>query len=340
MTKRFLWSIAAIWIGLAGPPALAFAQQPTTVTGRVRSDGTPLQGALVAIPALGIVDYTDGSGLYTINVPATASGRTVTMLARRIGYKPDSVQVVLGGGTVERDIDLAVSAAQLTGIVITALGVEREKSTLGTAQQQISSEDLNTTKAMNIVQQAQGKISGVNITGSGTQGGSVNIIIRGQNTFASNNQPLFIVDGIPVSNSNRGGGLGNGYDFGNAISDINPEDVETFTVLKGPNAAAIYGSRAQNGAVVITTKRGMATEGRMRTDFTTSFLWERPGRLPDFQNKYGQGAGGAFDYVNGAGAGNCDGCDQSWGPRLDGRTVGCVFIPTSDPRYNPAAPKT
>jgi TonB-linked SusC/RagA family outer membrane protein len=339
MIKKVLWSIAAAWIGLASP-AVASAQQPTTVTGRVRSSGAPLQGALVAIPALGLGGYTDGSGQYTINTPASAAGRTVTMTARRIGYTPDSMQVTLSGGTVERDIELAVAATQLQGVVVTALGVEREKSTLGTAQQQITSEDLNTTKAMNIVQQAQGKISGVNITGSGTQGGSVNIIIRGQNTFASNNQPLFVVDGIPVSNSNRGGTLSNGYDFGNAISDINPEDVETFTVLKGPNAAAIYGSRAQNGAVVITTKKGMSSEGRMRTDFTTSYLWERPGRLPDFQNQYGQGAGGAFDYVNGAGAGNCDGCDQSWGPMLDGRTVGCVFIPKADPRYDPAAPKT
>ncbi len=340
MKKKVLWSLAAAWIGLASLAQVASAQQPTTITGRVRSSGGPLQGALVAIPALGLGGYTDGSGLYTFNAPATATGRTVTMTARRIGYKPDSVQVTLSGGTVERDIELTVAATQLQGVVVTALGVERDKSTLGTAQQQITSENLNTTKAMNIVQQAQGKISGVNITGSGTQGGSVNIIIRGQNTFSSNNQPLFIVDGIPVSNSNRGGSLGNGYDFGNAISDINPEDVETFTVLKGPNAAAIYGSRAQNGAVVITTKKGMATEGRMRTDFTTSYLWERPGRLPDFQNKYGQGAGGAFDYVDGAGAGNCDGCDQSWGPRLDGRTVGCQFIPKGDPRYNAAAPNT
>ena len=340
MMKKVLWSIAAAWIGIASPPVVASAQQATTITGRVRSAGAPLQGALVAIPSLGLGGYTDGSGLYTINAPATASGRTVIMTARRIGYTPDSVQVTLSGGTIERDIELAVAATQLQGVVVTAMGAERQKSSLGTAQQQITTEDLNTTKAQNIVQQAQGKISGVNITGSGTQGGSVNIIIRGQNTFASNNQPLFIVDGIPVSNSNRGGGLGNGYDFGNAISDINPEDVETFTVLKGPNAAAIYGSLAQNGAVVITTKKGMATGGRMRTDFTTSYLWERPGRLPDFQNKYGQGAGGAFDYVNGAGAGNCDGCDQSWGPQLDGRTVGCVFIPKSDPRYNAAEPNT
>jgi TonB-linked SusC/RagA family outer membrane protein len=323
MTKRVLWSIAAVCIGLAGPPAVVAAQQqqPTTITGRITSDGAPLTGALVAIPSLGLGDYTDSDGTYSISAPASAFGRTVTLTARRIGYTPDSAQIMLSGGPISRDLELVVAPTQLQGRVIVALGVEREKSSLGTAQQQITTRDLNTTKAMNIVQQAQGKISGVNITGSGTPGGSVNIIIRGQNTFSSNNQPLFIVDGIPVSNSNRGGGLGNGYDFGNAISDINPEDIETFTVLKGPNAAAIYGSRAQNGAIILTTKKGLATEGRMRTDLTTTYLWERPGRIPDFQNQYGQGAGGEFEYVNGAGAGNCDGCDQSWGPKLDGRLI-------------------
>src|SRR5688572_3109718 len=321
MMKRVFWSIAMVGIGLAGPPALALAQQPTTITGRVRADATPLQGALVSVPALSIGGYTDGTGLYSFSAPASAMGRTVMLTARRIGYAPDSVQIVLSGGTIERDINLTVAATRLTGVVVTALGVERERAQLGTAQQQITTEDLNTTKAMNLVQQVQGKISGVTITGGGTPGGSTNIIIRGQNTFSSSNQPLFIVDNIPVSNSNRGGGLGNGYDFGNAISDLNPEDIESMTVLKGPNAAAIYGSRAQNGAIVITTKKGMATDGRMRMEVSTLYTWEKVGRLPDYQNRYGQGAGGSFAFVDGAGAGDCDYCDQSWGPMLDGRPI-------------------
>ena len=306
-------------------PATLAAQQSTTVTGRVVSDAnTPATGVTVSIPELRVGTQTDPLGQYTFTAPATASGRTVYVIARRLGYQPDSAQITLSGGTVTQNFTLRQSATQLTGVVVTALGIEREKSQLGTAQQQITSADLNTTKAMNIVQQVQGKVSGVNITGSGTPGGSTAIVIRGQNTLASNNQPLFVVDGIPVSNSNRGGGLGNGYDFGNAISDLNPEDIETFTVLKGPNAAAIYGSRAQNGAIVITTKKGMATQGRMRTELSTLYTWDAPGRLPEFQNQYGQGAGGSFEYANGAGAGDCDGCDQSWGPKLDGRLI-CQF---------------
>lgn len=306
--------------------ATAEAQESTNVTGRVTGAATiPLENVAVSIPELRVGGYTDAQGRYQITAPAAAAGRTVVLVARRIGYQPDSARVLLAGGSLTQDFALTAAPTQLTGVVITAGSVAREKSQLGTAQQQISTEDLNTTKTMNLVEQVQGKVSGVTITGGGTPGGSTNFIIRGANTLTSNNQPLFIVDGIPVSNFNRGGGLvgraNDAYDFGNAISDINPEDIESMTILKGPNAAAIYGSRAQNGAVIITTKKGLATEGRMRTEVSTLYTWEGPGRLPDFQNQYGQGAAGSFSFFNGLGDGDCDGCDQSWGPKLDGRMI-------------------
>ncbi len=300
----------------------AVAQEATNVTGRVTGAATaPLENVAISIPELRVGGYSDAQGRYQITAPAAAAGRTVVLVARRIGYQPDSARVTLAGGVVSQDFSLTAAPTQLTGVVVTAGSVVREKSTLGTAQQQLSTADITQTKTMNVMEAVAGKVSGVTISGGGTPGGSTNFLIRGANTFASNNQPLFIVDGIPVSNSNRGGGLANGYDFGNAISDINPEDIETLTVLKGPNAAAIYGSRAQNGAVIITTKKGLNTGGRMRTEISTYYSWEGPGRIPDFQNQYGQGAGGAFRFVNGAGAGNCDGCDQSWGPKLDGRLI-------------------
>jgi TonB-linked SusC/RagA family outer membrane protein len=318
LSNRLLTSVAVL--GLV--PAALSAQQPTNITGRVMADATtPIAGVTVALPELRIGAQSDQAGYYRITVPSSATGRTVTLTARRLGYQPDSARVALSGGSITQDFMLKASATQLTGVVVTALGIQKEKSQLGTAQQQITSADLNTTKAMNLIQQVQGKVSGVNITGGGTQGGSTAIVIRGQNTLASNNQPLFIVDGIPVSNSNRGGSFVNGYDFGNAISDLNPEDIESFTVLKGPNAAAIYGSRAQNGAVVITTKKGMASQGRMRTELSALYTFDNPGRLPDFQNLYGQGAGGAFAYGDGAGGGINDGLDQSYGPRLNGQLI-------------------
>jgi TonB-linked SusC/RagA family outer membrane protein len=171
--------------------------------------------------------------------------------------------------------------------------------------------------------QLQGKVSGMYITGAGTPGGSVNINIRGVNSISGNNQPLFVVDGTPVSNANRGGGIVQGYDLGNAISDLNPEDIASITVLKGPNAAAIYGSQAANGVVLVTTKKGVS--GSIRTSATMTYDWSRPSILPDFQDQYGQGSGGSFQYVDGAGAGDCDGCDQSFGPKLDGRLIDQYF---------------
>ena len=306
---------------LIAPPAAA--QSSTQISGRVLSEGgTPVQGASVSISALNVGAYTNAEGRFTFSVPAGRTG-PATVTARRIGYSPASAAITLSGAPVTQDFTLRTAATQLEGVVVTALGVTREKSQLGTAQQQITAEDLTQTKAMSVVQQVQGKISGVQITGSGTQGGSTNILIRGANSLSpsGSNQPLFVVDGIPVSNLNRGGGLSNGYDFGNAISDLNADDIETFTVLKGPNAAAIYGSRAANGVIVITTKKGSASAGRMRTELATTLTFDRPMLLPDWQNQYGQGSGGEFRYVNGLGGGNCDGCDQSFGPKLDGRLI-------------------
>ena len=317
---------AALWVAV---PAVAVAQA-TTVSGRVTNEASqPIPSVAVAIPSMSLGGMTDAEGRYSFTIPAgRATGQSVSLTARRIGYQPVTRTVTLASGTtISQDFALTTAVSQLEGVVVTALGMTREKSQLGTAQQQISNADLTQTRAQNVMQQVQGKVSGVQITGSGTQGGSTNITIRGQNSITGNNQPLFVVDGIPVSNYNRGGGLISGYDYGNAISDLNSDDIETMTILKGPNAAALYGSRAANGVVVITTKRGASTGGKVRTDVNTSLTFDRPSRLWDFQNQYGQGASGRFAYVDGQGGGTNDGADQSWGPKLDGRTSGCVFVP-------------
>ena len=167
---------------------------------------------------------------------------------------------------------------------MTALGETREKSQLGTAQQQLSAAEVNQTKTMNVVNSIQGKVSGVNITGSGTQGGSNRIVLRGANSITGNNSPLFIVDGVAVSNASHGTTETGGWDFGSAIADINPEDIATMTVLKGPNAAALYGSRAANGVIIMTTKKGSSTGGKMRTELSSTYTWESPSILPQYQN--------------------------------------------------------
>jgi len=302
-------------------PAAAFAQQ-TIIAGRVLNEASaPLQAASVGITALGLGATTNEQGQYRFVVNGR-QGQTVTLLARRLGYEPKSITVRLTGDSVTQDFQMEPAPIQLTGVVTTALGIEKEKSQLGTAQQELSSQELNQTFSPNIVNQLEGKVSGVNIIGNGTQGGSTSITIRGYTSISGNNQPLFIVDGIPVSNSDRGSSSGGGgmlgsHDFGNAIQDINPDDIASISVLKGPNAAALYGSRAANGAIIIVTKHGSQTNSNM--DVNSSVTWDRPSILPDFQNEYGQGAAGQFTWVNGLGA--LDGNDQSYGPRLNGQPI-------------------
>ncbi len=333
MTRTQFSAIAAAAL-LFAAPAVAAAQQPATITGQVTSaTGQPLPLAQLLIENLNVGTQTDENGRYTLTVPAAqATGQQATLIVRRIGYQQGSQLVTLRGGEMTQNFILTASAIQLSGVVITALGVEREKSKLGTAQQTVSSEDLTQTRTLSVVNQLQGKLSGVQITGSGTQGGSQKVTIRGNSSITGSNNPLYVVDGLPISNTGRGGSTGGGYDYGSGINDLNPDDIESVTVLKGPNAAALYGSRATNGAILITTKRAKA--GQMRTDASLTYTFETPSILPDYQNKYGQGNDGEFNFVNGAGGGTNDGEDASWGPKLDVGNMACQFNSPRDEAGN------
>jgi len=172
--SRFL--AIAVALGLA--PAVALAQG-TNVSGQVTgTGGAPIVGASVSVPTLRVGAFTDDAGNYTFTVPPSASGTTVTVVARRLGFQPSSATIAVSGTPVTQNFSLSAAATELQGVVVTALGLAREKSQLGTAQQQLSTSELNQTKAMNVVEQISGKVSGVTITGSGTQGGSTNIVIR------------------------------------------------------------------------------------------------------------------------------------------------------------------
>lgn len=171
-------------------------------------------------------------------------------------------------------------------------------------------------KDNNLLNSLSGKIAGVRITNTQGDVGSSRIVIRGETSIAGENQPLFIVDGIPVDNSQLNA-RSSGRDFKNAIADLNPEDIKTLTVLKGPNAAALYGARAAHGAIVITTKGGDKRQKGIGITLHSSTQVSFVATLPEFQNLFGQGAGGRFSYVDGKGAGVNDGVDESWGPRLD-----------------------
>ena len=333
MTRIHFRVVAAAAMLLA-VPAMATAQQPATITGQVSTaTGTPVPLAQLLIEGLNIGTQTGSDGRYSLTVPAAqATGQQANIVVRRIGYQQASATVALSPGAITQNFTLSPTAVQLTGVIVTALGVEREKSQLGTAQQTVSADELTQTHSQSVINQLGGKVSGVQVTGSGTQGGSQKITIRGASSITGNNNPLFVIDGIPVSNDGRGSSPNGGYDYGSAVNDLNPDDIESMTVLKGPNAAALYGSRATNGAIIITTKKARA--GQVSTEAAMTYTWEKPSILPDYQNRYGQGNLGKFNFVNGAGGGVNDGEDASWGPRLDVGTMACQFNSPRDDAGN------
>ncbi|MDB4913979.1 MAG: TonB-dependent outer membrane protein SusC/RagA [Gemmatimonadetes bacterium] len=332
MPQRWSRSLLAGAMALAlvlGAAGRASGQSATTtVSGRVTAKtGEPIQGASVVVENSQYGTITGADGRYSLNVPGNRTG-PATLGARLIGYRPFKQAVTLNGSRVTADFVLTPQATQLNEVVVTALSQQREKATISTAQQTITSEDITRTQAPNLINAMSGKVAGLQISNSGNMGGSSRIVIRGAGSILGNNQPLFIVDGQPVSNAGFStASASSGRDYGTAISDINMDDVASLTVLKGPNAAALYGSRASNGAVVITTKNGRNMLRGTKISFTTRATADQMSIFPSYQNGYGQGFGGEFNYVDGAGSGVNDGGDESWGPKLDGRTHGCVMVP-------------
>ncbi|MBI2407616.1 MAG: SusC/RagA family TonB-linked outer membrane protein [Gemmatimonadetes bacterium] len=307
---------------LAGVSTVAHAQAPTIIKGRVVSEsGAPLPGTSVFIDAIKAGAQTGDDGRYTITVAGRNRG-PATLIARRIGYKRAQNNVNMDGTTQTVDFTLQAQAVQLTGMMVTALSVQREKSTLGTSQQALDNTSLTATREANLINAMSGKASGLNIQASGAMGGSTRIVIRGAGSITGNNQPLFIVDGVPISNAGFStASAGGGRDYGNGISDMNPDDIASITVLKGPNAAALYGSRASNGAVVITTKTGRSSAEGVKVQIRSYATADVFSVMPKYQDNYGQGFGGEFSYVDGAWGGVNDGADESWGPKLDGRLI-------------------
>jgi TonB-linked SusC/RagA family outer membrane protein len=285
--------------------------QERAVTGRVTSsdDSQPLPGVNVVLKGTSTGAVTDSDGSYRLNVPAQGG----ILVFSFIGLETQEIEV--GTRTIV-DVQMASDITQLSEVVVTSLGMPKEQKALGYSVQQVNSSELLKARETNIINSLSGKIAGVNITSSsGAVGASSRIVIRGANSFG-NNQPLFVVDGVPISNNNFGGTANEGVNRGNAAADVNPDDVESVTVLKGPNAAALYGSRASNGVILITTKSGKKGQG-LGIQFSTNMTFETPLKLPDYQNEYGQGSNGEFEYFDGKGGGINDGTDESWGPKLD-----------------------
>ena len=290
--------------------ATTWAQQ--TVTGIVTDpDGLALIGVNILEKGTSNGTITDLDGSFTLSVSPGA-----TLVFSYTGYA--SKDVVVGNETT-LNVTLEEGVA-LDEVVVTALGVERSKKALGYAVTELKGEALSTIKETNVVNSLSGRVPGVVITRSAAGPGSgTRVIIRGNNSLTGNNQPLYVVDGVPVDNTGFGGASGSGTgeyarsDYGSGISDINPDDIESMTVLKGPNAAALYGSRASNGVIIITTKKGSVRKG-LGVTFSSNITFENPLVLPEYQNEYGQGTDGNVDtdlenLLNNGG---------SWGAKLNG----------------------
>jgi TonB-linked SusC/RagA family outer membrane protein len=299
--------------------------QGKTIRGTVTDDsGEALIGANVLVKGGSRGTVTDLDGKFSLKVRESDQ----VLVISYVGYA--TLEVPIPGTT---DFNFVLSeSVELEQIVVTALGVERSEKALGYAVQEIEGSEISQVKPTNLANALAGKVSGVYITGSGNgPTASTNVTIRGQSSLTGSSQALFVVNGIPITNGlfSPGDGLNGSttIDFGNASQIISPDDIASISVLKGPAAAALYGSRAANGVILVTTKTGKASDG-WGVEINSNVSMETILRLPDFQNEYGFGGYGFYSYnggttytAGGNGAKYYDAFGENWGPRLDGTPI-------------------
>lgn len=304
--------VCLVFIGIT-----AMAQN-VQISGTVTNadDGSILPGVSVVVKGTTTGTTSNIDGKYTLSVPANS-----TLVFSFVGMKTQEIQLA---GQTTLDVAMELEVTGLEEVVVTALGVSKEKKALGYAVSEVKGDDLNKARGgnSNPVNSLAGKVAGLQVTGaSGNMGGSSKVVLRGVSSLSGNNQPLFVVDGVPIEGTDynttdaaRGAG---GYDYGNLVQDINPDDIESISVLKGPNASALYGSRATNGVIMITTKKGAKNE-QMVVSLNSSVGFERVNKLPVMQKQYGGGYELTPTDINGVEYLVPDyGIDESWGPEFD-----------------------
>ena len=290
------------------------AGQSVKISGEVtaKSDGLPLPGVSVSVKGKTTGAQTNVDGKFIINANVND-----VLRVSYIGFTTQEIPITQGITTL--NVVLVEAPNSLNEVVITALNISKDKKSLGYAVQGLKSKDISEAKETNFVNALAGKIAGVQVTNSQGDMGSSRIVIRGETSITKDNQPLFVVDGVIVDNT-QFLGSGGSRDFANALSDLNSEDIESLSVLKGPNAAALYGSRAAAGVILIRTKTGKGAKG-LGVTINSNTSFSNVQVLPKYQNEYGQGSNGKFSYVDGKGGGVNDGVDESWGPALDGSLI-------------------
>lgn len=295
---------------ITGIPIVSFSQtRDVKLSGVVKDHlGEPLIGATVSIKNTSLGTITDIDGKYVINVT-----KGDVLVFQYIGFTSESIII---SNQKELNVDLKEETNLLKEVTVTALGLKREKKALGYSIGEIKGSELEKAKETNVINSLAGKVPGLVIsqTASGPSGSS-RVIIRGNTELTGNNQPLYVVDGVPMDNTNYGSADQNGgYDLGDGISSINPDDIENISVLKGPAASALYGSRASHGVILITTKKA-AKDKRIGIELnsTTTFDWQLTG-YSNLQTTYGQGTGGR---ITGLENNDNHSYNKSWGPRID-----------------------
>lgn len=315
--------------------AIITVKAQKTISGSVmeKDTNTPLIGVSVLVKGTQKGTTTDFDGNYTL----AHIGNNDILEFSYIGYSTKEIPV---GDQTTINVLMDINAEQMEEVVVTALNIQRDKESLGYSVSQVSSEEVNVARENNIMNSLSGKVSGLQITQSNTGvDGSSRVLLRGITTISGNNRPLVVVDGIPISNDSGGAGGSGGVDRGDALSDINPDEVESISVLKGAGAAAAYGSLGMNGVILITTKSGTKKEG-VGISLNSSFAFIDIALTPDFQNEYGAGAFGDFAPINADGRPVLDyPFSWSWGPRMEGQSytnwLGQQDTYTPNPMRNP-----
>ena len=301
--------------------------QTRDISGTVTSadDGTSIPGASVVVKGTTLGTITNMEGKFTLKVPPTAKVLVITF----VGMTSSEVAIK---GLNNSDVVLKAKTVSVDEVIVTAMGIKRSEKSLGYSAAKVSNEDINSTGNSSMMNSLQGKIAGVNVSSaSGAPGASSRVVLRGVSSLGGSNQPLYVIDGVPINNSMAGSStaINGGLDFGNRANDINPEDIQEMTVLKGGSGSALYGSRAANGVIIITTKKGAASrKGNAKIEFSHSTTLENPLRLPDFQNEFGQG------WYDGTLAANLEE-NGSWGAKFDGKNRIWGHEVDSQQKYKP-----
>ncbi len=306
MRKLFL----LLW-GVVFFATQALAQR--TISGKVTNEkGAPLPNVSVMVRGTTTGTITKADGTYSITIPANAKA----LVFSAVDMSP--VELAIGASAMI-DATLKNEDKTMSEVVVTAFGIKKDKKTLGYGVSQLSGTELSQAHTTNISNALASKVPGVRIAGSGGSFTGSSILIRGFTTFTGSNQPLFVVDGIPIDNSGGGFLLQNGVPRSNRAIDLNQDDVESISVLKGASAAVLYGSRAANGVILITTKKGKAGQ-KNSIQYSTNYQIESVNRFPSYQNEYAQGNNGVFSPT----------AQTSWGPRIVGQTVTNAYNPATN----------